>query len=164
MFLIPQTRLRNVNALHTMMIIVKGSLSMLTNRMNVRIGWGDCDPAGIVFYPRYFAFFNEATGALFESIGYPKPLLLKTFGLVGYPLVEASATFSRPCTFGDDVVIETSIAEWGRTSFKLRHRLLKGDALCVECHEKHVWAARDPANPTGIRSKVIPDEIKALLS
>jgi 4-hydroxybenzoyl-CoA thioesterase len=137
---------------------------MLENRMHVRIGWGDCDPAGIVFYPRYLAFFNEATGALFESIGYPKPLLIETFGIVGYPLVEVRASFSKPCTFGDDVVIETSIAEWGRTSFKLHHRLLKDNELCVEGYEKRVWAARDPANPAAIRPKVIPEAIKARLS
>jgi 4-hydroxybenzoyl-CoA thioesterase len=131
--------------------------------MPVRIGWGDCDPAGIVFYPRYLAFFNEATGALFESVGYPKLLLIKTFGIVGYPMVEVSAQFLMPCTFGDDVVIETAIAEWGRTSFKLRHRIFKAEELCVEGYEKRVWAERDAQASSGIRSKVIPDEIKALL-
>ena len=29
---------------------------MLTNIRTVRIEWGDCDPAGIIFYPRYFEF------------------------------------------------------------------------------------------------------------
>lgn len=27
---------------------------VLINRRTIRIEWGDCDPAGIVFYPRYF--------------------------------------------------------------------------------------------------------------
>ena len=31
---------------------------MLTNRRDVRIVWGDCDPAGIVYYPRYFEMFD----------------------------------------------------------------------------------------------------------
>jgi 4-hydroxybenzoyl-CoA thioesterase len=137
---------------------------MRKNRTKVRIGWGDCDPAGIVFFPRYLAFFNEATGALFESVGYPKPLLLKKYQLVGYPVVELSANFSKSCTFGDDVVIETSVAEWGRTSFKLHHRLLKDEVLCVEGFEKRVWTGRDPGNPAGLRGKVIPEEIKTLLA
>ena len=34
---------------------------MLVNRRIVRIEWGDCDPAGIVFYPRYFAMFDAST-------------------------------------------------------------------------------------------------------
>lgn len=31
---------------------------MLINRRTIRIEWGDCDPAGIVFYPRYFEWFD----------------------------------------------------------------------------------------------------------
>jgi 4-hydroxybenzoyl-CoA thioesterase len=134
---------------------------MLKNRTNVRVGWGDCDPAGIVFYPRYFSFFNEAVGALFESVGLPKRLLLKTYDIVGYPVVEVSASFSRVCTFGDDVIIESSIREWGRSSFKLHHQLFNKDVLAVEGHERRVWVGRDPDSSTGIRSKPIPDDLKA---
>src|SRR5258708_30732003 len=32
----------------------------------VRIQWGDCDPAGIVFNPRYFESFDASTAAPFE--------------------------------------------------------------------------------------------------
>ena len=42
---------------------------MLVNRRTVRIEWGDCDPAGIVFYPRYFAMFDASTSFLFEAVG-----------------------------------------------------------------------------------------------
>ena len=31
---------------------------MLTYTRNARIEWGDCDPAGIVFFPRYFEMLN----------------------------------------------------------------------------------------------------------
>ena len=33
---------------------------------NARIEWGDCDPAGIVFFPRYFAMFDSSNLALRE--------------------------------------------------------------------------------------------------
>ena len=39
---------------------------LLTNTAH-RIEWGDCDPAGIVFYPRYFEMFDGSTTALFSS-------------------------------------------------------------------------------------------------
>jgi 4-hydroxybenzoyl-CoA thioesterase len=137
---------------------------MKVNRINVRIAWGDCDPAGIVFYPRYLAMFNEAASALFESAGYPKPLLLKTYGIIGFPVVEISGSFTRPCSFGEDVIIETGIEEWGRSSFRVHHRLFKGGELAVDYHEKRVWAVRDPGNSAGIRGQAIPEELKALLS
>ena len=32
---------------------------MFVNRRDVQIQWGDCDPANIVYYPRYFAMFDD---------------------------------------------------------------------------------------------------------
>jgi len=40
---------------------------MLTNRRMACIQFGDCDPRGIVFYPRYFESFDACTDALFDS-------------------------------------------------------------------------------------------------
>ena len=43
-----------------------GHVTALRNTRKVRIEWGDCDPAGIIFYPRYFEIFDASTSALFE--------------------------------------------------------------------------------------------------
>ena len=43
---------------------------MFSNRRKVHIEWGDCDAAGIVFYPRYFAMFDASTHHLFEAAGW----------------------------------------------------------------------------------------------
>jgi len=44
---------------------------MFLNRRSVTIEWGDCDPAGIVFFPRYFAMFDAGTAHLFAAaLGY----------------------------------------------------------------------------------------------
>ena len=39
---------------------------MLTNIRNTRIEWYQCDPAGIIFYPRYFEIFDTSTTMLLE--------------------------------------------------------------------------------------------------
>ncbi|MFZ0968860.1 MAG: acyl-CoA thioesterase, partial [Candidatus Acidiferrales bacterium] len=66
---------------------------MLINRKEIRIEWGDCDPGGIVFFPRYFEYCDACTNALFERAGLPKPEILKSYGIGGIPLVEARARF-----------------------------------------------------------------------
>src|SRR6186997_848760 len=110
---------------------------MLTYTRNARIEWGDCDPAGIVFYPRYFAMFDSCTTALFsQALGMSKYQLLKHYDFQGYPMVDTRAKF------GDAVVIETKIAEFRRSSFDVHHRLTMGGALCVECFDTRVWVAR----------------------
>jgi 4-hydroxybenzoyl-CoA thioesterase len=132
---------------------------MLTVTREVRIEWGDCDPAGIVYFPRYFEYFDQCTARLFEAVGYRKPDLLAAFDIAGIPLVDVRANFRIPSRFGDDVVIHTSIPEWGRASFQVYHRLMKGAELAVEGFEKRVWAGRDPDRPGGIRACPLPRDL-----
>lgn len=127
------------------------------NRRNLRIEWGDCDPAGIVYFPRYFEIFDACTAAAFEAAGLPKPQLIKTFGIIGIPAVDIRASFHAPCTFGEDILVETQLGEWGRSSFKVHHRLLNRDVLSVEGFEVRVWTARDSTGRLG--GQTIPREV-----
>lgn len=129
------------------------------NRREVRIEWGDCDPANIVFYPRYFAFFDASTAYLFEAVGLPKAQLVKTYDIVGIPIVDTSAKFFIPSRFGDRVVIETYVKEWRRSSFSVAHTLLRGDEVAIHAQEVRVWAGRDPDRPDGIKARAIPGEV-----
>ncbi len=135
---------------------------MLANIKRVRIEWGDCDPAGIVFYPRYFAIFDACTSELFErATGLTKYEMTRKYDFVGIPMVDTRAKFIIPSRFGDDVDIESTVAEFRRSSFDIRHRLLKAGALAVEGFETRVWVGRNPDDPEQIKSKPIPDEIVA---
>ena len=138
---------------------------MLTNRRDVRIVWGDCDPAGIVFYPRYFEMFDTSTTALFErALGMTKFQFVKAYNSVGYPMVDTRARFLLPTRYGDDVVIETTVTEIRRSSFDIRHRLMKEGELAVEGFETRVWVERDPADPDKIKAKPLPPDMVAKLS
>lgn len=114
-----------------------------TNTRTVRIEWGDCDPAGIIFYPRYFEIFDASTAMLFEAaLGITKLEMFKTLDFTGWPLVRTQARFVRPTRFGDDVTVTSSIT-FGRSSFEIEHKLSLKDELCAECSEKRVWTVRD---------------------
>ena len=134
---------------------------MFTNRKTLHVEWGDCDPAGIVYYPRYFAYFDNCTAALFEAAGLPKHQMLKTYGIVGIPMVDTRARFLAPSKFGDDIVIESSITEWRRSSFDVQHKVFKGDVLAVECSETRVWAVRSKNDPETIEGQAVPQDVIA---
>lgn len=137
---------------------------MLVNKRTVHIEWGDCDPAGIVYFPRYFEIFDALSGALIErALGMTKLQALKVYDFVGYPVIDLRGRFHAPSRFGDDVVIETSCASIKRSSFAIVHRLHNGGKLAVEGFETRVWVGRDPDNPDKIKSKAIPDEVAARL-
>lgn len=129
-----------------------------TNTRQVRIEWGDCDPAGIIYYPRYFEIFDAATAALFEAaLGMTKFQMFKTLPFSGFPLVHTHAKFIAPTRFGDDVIVDTKIT-FGRTSFEIEHKLSHNGELCVECEEKRVWVLRDAEGR--LKSHPVPDEVR----
>ncbi len=137
---------------------------MLINRHNLHIEWGDCDAAGIVFYPRYFAWFDAATFHLFARTGLTMRALWEKHGSVGTPLVDASARFIIPSRWGDDLVAESCVSQWGESSFTVQHRLLKDGKLAVEGIEKRVWVVPHPTEKGRIKGAPIPREIVVALS
>ncbi len=137
---------------------------MLINRRELRIEWGQCDPAGIVFYPQYLIIFDTCTGWLFERTGLKPLAMRRKYGIVGLPIVDVGARFLMPCRFDDEIVVESGVGEWGRSSFTVRHRILKSNALAVEGFEKRVWAAPHPQQGDGIKAQQIPAEVIAALS
>jgi 4-hydroxybenzoyl-CoA thioesterase len=127
------------------------------NTRTVRIEWGHCDPAGIIFYPRYFEIFDASTALLFEAaLGMTKFEMLKRLGLAGIPLVRTRAKFFKPTRFGDDVTVQSTIT-FGRSSFEVEHRLALHGDLCAEGNEKRVWTVRDAQGK--LASQPIPAEV-----
>jgi len=130
------------------------------NVRQVGIEWGDCDPAGIVFYPRYFAIFDASTSALFErALGMSIYRMFKTFSTAGFPLVRTRARFVRPTRYGDEVTVE-SVITFGRTSFEVAHHITRGGLTCVECSETRVWVVIDPADPGRYRAQPVPQAVR----
>jgi 4-hydroxybenzoyl-CoA thioesterase len=132
---------------------------MLQNTQMRRVEWGDCDPAGIVFNPQFFRWFDHGTTLLYEAAGWPKQEMLALFGGAGCPLVDTRATFKAPCRYGDDVTITTEIVAVKERSFDIRHSLRKGETLCVEGFETRVWTVKDPQR--GLKSAPIPEALAA---
>jgi 4-hydroxybenzoyl-CoA thioesterase len=136
-----------------------GAQAGLVFSRELRIEWGDCDPAGIVFYPRYLAFFDANTAYLFEAAGLPKRQMLETYALVGLPLVDVQAKFLLPSRFGDRITVASRVRAWRRSSFIVEHRVLRDGELAVQGQESRVWAGADPERPGTIQVQEIPQEV-----
>lgn len=128
-----------------------------------KIEWGDCDPAQIVYNPRFFDWFDNCTGGLLDATGFSKRWLLENTEFTGIPLVESRARFLKPSKFGDHIRIETQATDIRRSSFDVRHQLFNAGELSVEAFETRVWTGRRPDDPKRLKSTAIPDEIVAIL-
>ena len=135
---------------------------MLTNTRTIRVQWGDCDPAGIVFYPRYFEWFDASTILLFEkATGMTKIKMLEKYNGAGLALLEARAVFKVASHYGEDIDIETQVTEFRRSSFFVQHKVTKAGVPALEGYETRLWTVRDPKNNNRLRSGTIPPEVLA---
>ncbi|WP_146590596.1 acyl-CoA thioesterase [Puniceibacterium confluentis] len=89
-----------------------------------------CDPAGIVFYPRYFEMINDCVEAFFdEALDWPFETIHTTGAI---PTAEISATFRRVSRHGDHLDFALAHAVPGRTSLGLVFTVTCGDELRFE--------------------------------
>jgi 4-hydroxybenzoyl-CoA thioesterase len=131
-------------------------------RRQVTIAWGQCDPAGIVFNPRFFEIFDASSWLLFEAaLGVKQQTLFATYGIIGIALVDARANFLKPAKFGDAIEIASRVSEFHRASFDVEHRLTVNGELAVEGGETRVWAVRDKNDADKITTAAIPREVVA---
>lgn len=126
------------------------------------VEFGDCDPAQIVFYPNFFRWMDAAALHFFRAAGVPAWRDYEAqSGILGTPLVDATARFLRPATYGDVIDVESSIAEWRGRSFVLAHVIRRGETVLVEGREVRVFARRHPDDPARIQAVDIPDAFRA---
>jgi len=89
----------------------------------VTVRFGDCDPAGIVFYPRYFEMFNnlvedwcaQGLGMSFRELHLQRGL--------GLPTVHVETSFVAPSELGDLLRAQLRVQKIGGASVTLRVRL-----------------------------------------
>ena len=78
--------------------------------------------------------------------------------------MDVRARFLAPSTFGDELVAESTVTEFRRSSFVIRHQFFKAGVLAVEGFETRVWTGPDPANADRMKSRPLPKEVIERLS
>jgi YbgC/YbaW family acyl-CoA thioester hydrolase len=139
----------------------RGEFESIVGRLACTVEWGDCDPAGIIFYPTYFRWMDAAAWALLNSAGYSAKRMRAEHRAM--PLVSAQCDFLAPAEQGDRCEVRSRIARFGGKSFVLTHEIVRGDgAALAHGAETRVWGRFLDGPGTPMKGEVISDEIKAL--
>jgi 4-hydroxybenzoyl-CoA thioesterase len=89
-------------------------------RSRYLVRFSHCDPAGIVFYPRFFDLFSSALEDWFQSgIDCPFGGEFMVERNLRVPSLSITAEFLRPCKLGDVLDIDLWVTRLGRSSFEL---------------------------------------------
>lgn len=84
----------------------------------VKVRFQHCDPAGIVFYPRYFEMVNAVVEDWFEEMGEPFATLRTESALV-VPTVQFRVAFPAPSRLGDVLTFRLLPTRIGASSLDL---------------------------------------------
>jgi 4-hydroxybenzoyl-CoA thioesterase len=131
----------------------------------VQVMFGDCDPAGIVFFPNFSKWMDAASLHFFVQCGVPPwRELVKTTGIIGTPLLEIHTRFSRTATYGETLQVHTHVAEWRDKVFIQHHKVMRGETLLCEGTETRAFCTRHPQDSDRIKAIAVPPDIRALCS
>jgi 4-hydroxybenzoyl-CoA thioesterase len=129
----------------------------------VDVEFGDCDPAGIVYFPNFFRWVDASSRQFFAACGVPPwRELSQTVGIIGTPLVSTSANFMLPATYGEKIAVHTTVVEWKNKSFVMEHVIRRGDDTLCSIREVRVFAGRHPDDPSRMKAVVVPEDIMRL--
>ena len=125
------------------------------------VQWGDCDAAGIIFYPTYFRWFDSATWALFGSVGHG--VKAQRERSMCMPLVAAQCDFVAPAEPGDRCEVRSRIARWGARSFVVSHEVVRTDGTTLARGiETRVWGRHVAGPGSPMKAQEIGEDVKAL--
>lgn len=123
----------------------------------IPIEFNHCDPAGIVFYPRYFEMTNSVVENFFADVlAYPFRRVTLDEGR-GVPTVRIEIDFRAPSRLGDRVTFTLDVAALGTRSVTFRIRARGDDGPRLEGRFTLVWVERDgkaAAWPEAIRARL----------
>jgi 4-hydroxybenzoyl-CoA thioesterase len=135
--------------------------------VRVQVGWGDCDPAGIVFYPRFYAWMDTVSHVLAREMGIPRESMIPPGSdMLGFPVVGTQAQYLTPARMDDVLEVRTWVARVGRTSLSLRHEIVRiesdgGVTPIARGREDRVFIAH---GSDGLRSQELTPQMREALS
>ena len=133
----------------------------IVGTLPTEVQWGDCDAAGIIFYPTYFRWFDSATWALFGSVGYGVKAMIGGDRVM--PVVSAQCDFVTPAEPGDRCEVRSRIARWGAKSFVVSHEVVRADGTTLaRGSETRVWGRHVAGPGSPMKGEAIGEDLKSL--
>ena len=124
------------------------------------IEWGDCDAAGIVFYPNYFRWIDGCFHAMCRASGFDQMTMMRHHGLVGTPMIQSGLKFRAPGRYHELLSVSATISRLGGSGLTVDYILRVDDRLVAEGQEVRAVAAEVDGR---LKSVPMPETIRAAL-
>ena len=89
--------------------------------------------------------------------------LMKEFGVVGLPIVDAHSEFLVPSSYGDLIEVTSWVSEWRDKTLITSHEIHNKGQLAGKGTEVRIWAKPHPEDPNRLQAQSIPDSLRVRL-
>ena len=113
-------------------------------RQEFAISFGDCDPAGIVFYPNFHRWMDATFHGFLRARSIGHAALCRRLDAVGLGLMETGLRFRAPGQDGDQLDFAIEGIDWSARSYRIGYRASVGERLLAEGFETRGLFRRDP--------------------
>jgi len=125
----------------------------------IKVSFGDCDPAGLVYYPVIFHYCHVAMEEFFaERCGITYARLMAD-ERIGFPTVNVQSEFFVPLVYGDEAQVELLVSRVGKSSVTFEYSVRRGidNTLCARSTQVQVAMDLDKR-----RAVPIPERYRAI--
>lgn len=101
----------------------------------IRVSFGDCDPAGIVFYPNYFRWTDALFHLFLDAKAGGHATLCSDIGAIGIGLMSVEMSFRSPVQPGQTLELRLEGLDWQDNALTLSYSGHVADKLAFRATE-----------------------------
>lgn len=122
----------------------------------IKVVFGDTDAAGIVFYPNFYRWMDQAAHELVKKAIMPVSKLQKEKKII-LPLLETFCQFKQPLFFEDEIEVHSEVVHIENKVLKIEHVFKKNGHVVASGYEVRAWTSIAKGKPKAV---TIPAEVK----
>ncbi|MDD2889203.1 MAG: thioesterase family protein [bacterium] len=95
---------------------------MITNKIKLRVSYADTDQMSVVYYSRYFEYFERGRTELLREIGLPYADMEKKN--LKLPVIESHCEYKKGIKYDELIVIKTCLIELPKSTLRMNYEIL----------------------------------------
>ncbi|MFZ5631986.1 MAG: acyl-CoA thioesterase [Bacillota bacterium] len=122
-------------------------------RLDLEVGWGDVDAAGIVYYVKYFDWFSDGRVALLKQVNMPYSSYFHGQG-INMAAVEAYCRYRRALKLEEGFTLHTRLAKLERARMTFEYKITRHEdgEVAVEGRTVHAYVD-DTGKPFDVKKR-----------
>lgn len=102
---------------------------MITSELKIRVLYAHTDKMGVVYYGRYFEYFEAGRNEFLRRLGYPYSRIESQEIIL--PVIHAESNYFAPALYDDEIILTTMLMDVPTVKIKILYELRnsKGEIL-----------------------------------